>query len=115
MYCSAADVPDAIPGVTARTAESNPQDLRRLSLSGTVPAELPLEPSESTWGDVEPDDAWCYASKRQSASFRPADNKVQTWIRIGEARSGRRLMPSFAILRAPREPGDTEAGVWLMI
>src|SRR5882724_10962236 len=89
--------------------------LRRLSLSGTVPAELPLEPSESTWGDVEPDGRLVLRGANGKVQvFDPADNKVQTLdtdrgSAIRSSPDGRH----FAILRAPREPGDTEAGVWV--
>ncbi len=89
--------------------------LRRLSLSGTVPAELPLEPSESTWGDVEPDGRLVLRGANGKVQvFDPADNKVQTLdtdrgSAIRSSPDGRH----FAILRAPRQPGDTEAGVWL--
>jgi Tol biopolymer transport system component len=88
---------------------------RRLSISGTVPAELPGEPAESTWGDVGPNGRLAFlGTNGQIQIFDSASNKLQTvdvvrGSAIHTSPDGRHLSSQIA----PRQPGDTEAGVWV--
>ncbi len=97
------------PGIEA------PRILRRLSLSGTVPEELPLVLVESGWGDAGPDGRIVFrASSGQVQVFDPRDKKTQTMnsVRGGFftwSRDGQHL----ATIVSAQQVGDKEAGVWV--
>jgi serine/threonine protein kinase/WD40 repeat protein len=99
-------------GVRGAAARRN---LRRLSLSGTVPEDLPVEPLETPWGDVGPDGRLVFcATNGQVQLFNPGDRKTQTldWVRgsiLSWATDGRHI----ASVILARQLGDPEAGVWV--
>jgi eukaryotic-like serine/threonine-protein kinase len=90
--------------------------LRRLSLSGTAPEELHLEPFDPSWGDVAPDGRLVFRSQKNGEVevFDSKDNKTRT---VDSARGNiLRWAPDgrhIASTIAAREDGDPEAGVWL--
>jgi eukaryotic-like serine/threonine-protein kinase len=92
-----------------------PRILRRLSLSGTVPEELPLVLVEAGWGDVAPDGRIVFrASSGQVQVFDPRDKKTQTMnsVRGGFftwSRDGQHL----ATIVSAQQVGDKDAGVWV--
>jgi len=88
--------------------------LRRLSLSGTVPEELPMEVSESSWGDTGPDGRLVFRGVDGKAKiFDPRDKSTRilnnvrgglsTWSRNGQ---------DIASIVPARQLGDPDAGVW---
>ena len=90
--------------------------LRRLSLSGTAPQDLHLEPFDPTWGDVAPDGRLVFRSQKNGEveMFDPKDNKTRTLASakgtiLHWASDGRHIASTIAA----RESGDPEAGVWV--
>jgi eukaryotic-like serine/threonine-protein kinase len=92
-----------------------PRNLRRMSLSGTLPEELPVEPAEATWGDVGPDGRLVFRSKSGPVQvFDAGNNKTQTLdavkgILLRWSADGRHI----ASLVTARQPGESDAGVWV--
>ena len=92
-----------------------PRNLRRLSLSGTVPEDLPVEPAEARWGDVGPDGRRVYRAKSGPVQvFDPGSNKTQALDAVQGfllhwSSDGRHI----ASLVTSRQPGDADAGVWV--
>lgn len=93
----------------------SPRNLRRLSLSGTVPEELPVEPAEATWGDVGPDGRLLFRSKSGLVQiFEPGSSKTQTLDAVPGfllrwSADGRHIASQVLASR----PGDAKAGVWV--
>ncbi len=91
------------------------QILRRLNLSDAVPAELPVEPGDSTWGDVGLEGRLVFRGKNgQVQIFDPRENKTESLntIRGGFlhwAPDGRHI----SSVVSARYPYDKEAGVWV--
>ena len=89
--------------------------LRRLSLSGTVPEDLPLEIAESSWGDTGPGGLIVFRGTDGKVQvFDPKDKKTQTLggIRGGLfswSKDGRHI----ASLVSPRHAGDPDSGLWI--
>ncbi|MGB7622476.1 MAG: hypothetical protein WBN92_09025, partial [Terriglobia bacterium] len=89
--------------------------LRRLSLSGTVPEEVPVETEEGAWGDVGPDGRLVFRSTNGPVQlFDPGNSKTQTLDTVRGslfywAADGRHI----ASVIPARHQGDPEAGVWV--
>jgi dipeptidyl aminopeptidase/acylaminoacyl peptidase len=92
-----------------------PRLLRRLSLSGTVPEQLPLELVESGWGDAGPDGRIVFrANSGQVQVFDPRDKKTQTLNSVrGSYFSWSGDGQHLASIVSARQLGDKEAGVWV--
>jgi serine/threonine protein kinase len=91
------------------------RNLRRLSLSGTVPEELPFKPLEANWGDVASDGRLVFHKQNGSVQVvDPRNNQTQSLesVRGNTFRwsaDGRHL----AALLGARQLGDADAGVWV--